>query len=78
MSKTAREVIAAASRRVEEEDIVNSASDVLEALAAAGFVIVPKEPTDEMTSHSSYVKGEWSRRNYEAIINAVAAQGSTP
>lgn len=53
MSKTAREVIAAAGRRGDRfRHYVGwpTADEILAALDAAGFVIVPKEPTEKMLS----------------------------
>lgn len=37
-----------------------------------GYALLPIEPTDEMISHETYQDGEWSRRNYEAILCALS------
>lgn len=39
-------------------------------------VVVPKEPTEAMLSCKSYRDGDWSRRNYEAVLAAVPPHGA--
>lgn len=47
---------------------------ILEALDRAGYVILPKEPTEAMTDHAEYTSGNWSRRNWEAILRSAGIQ----
>lgn len=54
-------------------NLTETARACLEAIERGGYVLLPKEPTEEMTGHPSYIDGRWSRRNYEAILEALAA-----
>lgn len=45
--------------------------EIIEA-AVAGFVILPREPSEAMTDSPDYVAGNWSRRNWEAILRSAA------
>ena len=42
----------------------------LSALERAEMAVVPIEPTEAMTSHQTYIDGEWSRRTWEASMRA--------
>lgn len=46
------------------------AKRVMRALSDLGFVILPKEPTEAMTNTKDYTCGNWSRRNWEAILRS--------
>jgi hypothetical protein len=55
-------------------DLIRDAiADAAGANAGAEMVLVPKEPTEAMTTHPTYINGEWSRRTWEASIQAALA-----
>lgn len=72
--KTPVDIIASVDRDCENdaEYCVGSplALGIIAALDRAGYVILPKEPTEAMTDHEDYVSGNWSRHNWEAVLRS--------
>jgi hypothetical protein len=66
--RTPTEIIA--EQRVHGVQVAYRAEHFIKALADAGYVILPREPTQAMTDSPDYVAGNWSRRNWEAILRS--------
>lgn len=56
------------------ESVNKQADQIIAALSAAGFVVVPREPTEEMLRASTMLAPTWdddaSRRKWSAMLSA--------